>query len=666
MDLEAIYESDEDTTGPRTSSYSQAKGKAQERRGSRCVALITVSLGLICVLLLVFIILQHNTITAERDLIKSYKNTAEEFNQTINSLQDNYTDLMTEKHQLQNNFNTLSQKKLELETRVKDLTAEKDQLQRRAESLNQKKLELEKTVSDLNAEKDQLQRSFDSLNKKKLELESKVTSLSEELKKESTKQGWFFMSNEEKSWSDSRQYCRDRGGDLVIINSEEKQRFISSLTTERVWIGLSDIEHESKMTWVDNSPLNQGFWLKGGSRCLVLITVSLGLICVLLLVFIILQHITITAERDLIKSYKNTAEEFNQTINSLQNNYTELMTEKHQLQNKFNSLSQKKLKLETRVISLSDELKKNVFDRGNQSSQGGFFISKKAMSWSGSRQYCRNRGADLVIINSEEKQHNTITAERDLIKSYKNTAEELNQTINSLQDNCTDRRTTPKRGGSRCLVLITVSLGLISVLLLVFIILQHITITAERDLIKSYKNTAEEFNQTINSLQNNYTELMTEKHQLQNNFTSLNEKKLELEKKVKDLNAEKGQSQRSFDSLNKKKLELESRVTSLSEELKTESTKRGWFFMPNESKSWSDSRQYCRDHGADLVIINSEEKQRFISSLTTERVWIGLSDIDNEGNMKWVDNSSLNQTFWFKDLHSKILVIPSQLKTAEQ
>ncbi len=64
---------------------------------------------------------------------------------------------------------------------------------------------------------------------------------------------------------------------------------------------------------------------------------GLGLICVLLLVFIILQHITITAERDLIKSYKNTVEEFNQTINSLQDNYTELMTEKHHLQNNFSS-----------------------------------------------------------------------------------------------------------------------------------------------------------------------------------------------------------------------------------------------------------------------------------------------------------------------------------------
>ncbi len=88
--------------------------------------------------------------------------------------------------------------------------------------------------------------------------------------------------------------------------------------------------------------------------------------------------------------------------------------------------------------------------------------------------------------------------------------------------------------------------------------------------------------------------------------------------------------------------------------------------MSNEWKSWSDSRQYCRDHEADLIMINTEEKQvslfefllimkaimpfscfvhpqRFISSLVSERVWIGLSDIEQEGNLKWVDNSTLKQ-----------------------
>ncbi|XDV15998.1 hypothetical protein PO909_015896 [Leuciscus waleckii] len=299
-------------------------------RGRRCLVLMTVCLGLICVLLLVFITLQHihcSTITAERDLLKSYKNTVEEFNHTINSLQDNYTDLMTEKDQLKNNFNSLSQKELELETRikyptaekgqsqnsshslsqeletrdkdlfaeksqletrVKDLTTEKSQLETRANDCTAEKSHLETRVNDLNAEKGQLQKSFDSLSQKKLELEtrvkdltaekdqlnqtkleleSNVTSLSEELKKEKSKQGnprgpvCLFKSNES-SWSESRQFCRDHGGDLVIINTEEKQKHITSFIKERVWIGLSKTENKGTMKWVDNSTLEKGFWFE--------------------------------------------------------------------------------------------------------------------------------------------------------------------------------------------------------------------------------------------------------------------------------------------------------------------------------------------------------------------------------------------------------------------
>ncbi|KTF93068.1 hypothetical protein cypCar_00014661 [Cyprinus carpio] len=225
----------EGTTRPIRQSRHQDEGKAQMCGGSRCLVLITVGLLLIRVLLLVFIILQHITITAERDLIKSYKNTVEEFNQTINSLQDNYTDLMIEKHQLQNIFNFVIQKKLELETKVSNLTTEKDQLQISVESLTQKKLELE----------------------------SRVTSLNDELGKKASKRYFFSTSSELKSWSDSRQYCRDHGGDLVIINTEEKQRHISSFIKESVWIGLSDSENEGNMKWVDNSPLNQGYWSPG-------------------------------------------------------------------------------------------------------------------------------------------------------------------------------------------------------------------------------------------------------------------------------------------------------------------------------------------------------------------------------------------------------------------
>ncbi|KAK9981671.1 hypothetical protein ABG768_001195 [Culter alburnus] len=200
MDLDSIYQNIEpedvkDTGGPQIQSQSQNEGQTQKQRGSTCFMWMTVCLGMICVLLLVSIIVQHISITSERDLFSS---TAEEFNQTINSLQHKNTEL------------TL----------------------------------------------------------KKLKLENELRKLYKQGKDR------FFISSESKNWSESRQYCRDRGGDLVIIKNEVKQRFITSFFKQRVWIGLTDIQQEGNMKWVDNSILSQGFWeesepnVSGGEDCI--------------------------------------------------------------------------------------------------------------------------------------------------------------------------------------------------------------------------------------------------------------------------------------------------------------------------------------------------------------------------------------------------------------
>ncbi|XP_067442036.1 CD209 antigen-like protein E [Thunnus thynnus] len=70
-----------------------------------------------------------------------------------------------------------------------------------------------------------------------------------------------------------------------------------------------------------------------------------------------------------------------------------------------------------------------------------------------------------------------------------------------------------------------------------------------------------------------------------------------------------------------------------------------FYYISSKTKNWEESRQDCKDRGADLVIINSKEEQAFISSYYYH--WIGLNDREEEGTWKWVDGSVLNSTgFW--------------------
>ncbi|XP_067298665.1 C-type lectin domain family 4 member E-like isoform X1 [Pseudorasbora parva] len=159
MEIDGIYEYVEEVHGPQTQTHSQDKGQAPKTEGCRCLVVLTVFLGLICVLLLVLFIWQITAIT---------------------------------------------------------------------------------NLTDTN---------------EKLESILKLRNASEQV--------CYTISNEAMTWSESRQYCRDRGADLIIIDTEEKQRFITSLAKERLWIGLTDIENEAVFKWVDTSHLNQKFWDKG-------------------------------------------------------------------------------------------------------------------------------------------------------------------------------------------------------------------------------------------------------------------------------------------------------------------------------------------------------------------------------------------------------------------
>ncbi|XP_070684434.1 C-type lectin domain family 4 member M-like [Pempheris klunzingeri] len=81
-------------------------------------------------------------------------------------------------------------------------------------------------------------------------------------------------------------------------------------------------------------------------------------------------------------------------------------------------------------------------------------------------------------------------------------------------------------------------------------------------------------------------------------------------------------------------------------------SQQGWvyfshsfYFVSAIDKSWQESREYCVQRGADLVIINSREEQEFTRQFRRQ-LWIGLTDREMEGTWKWVDGTFLNTSYW--------------------
>ncbi|XP_053086705.1 CD209 antigen-like protein C [Pangasianodon hypophthalmus] len=124
---------------------------------------------------------------------------------------------------------------------------------------------------NLNTENSQLQTRYNNLTKERDRLQKDR----EELQRLSKvvrdfKDGWtyfnsslYYRSAEKKNWDESRRDCRERGADLVIINSREEQEFINkTLLSATAWIGLSDRDTEGVWKWVDGTELTSGtgYW----------------------------------------------------------------------------------------------------------------------------------------------------------------------------------------------------------------------------------------------------------------------------------------------------------------------------------------------------------------------------------------------------------------------
>ncbi|XP_035381869.1 CD209 antigen-like protein C [Electrophorus electricus] len=136
----------------------------------------------------------------------------------------------------------------------------RDQLQRGYDNMTKERDRLLDINNNLTLERDQLQSSYDNLTMERDAIQQKLERCFKGWKKFGS--SYYYFSNGRKNWAESRQYCREMGADLVIINSREEQEFIKEANIY-TWIGLSDAQTEGNWKWVDGSRLTTVYWRKG-------------------------------------------------------------------------------------------------------------------------------------------------------------------------------------------------------------------------------------------------------------------------------------------------------------------------------------------------------------------------------------------------------------------
>uniref|UniRef100_A0A8C9TZ47 C-type lectin domain-containing protein n=1 Tax=Scleropages formosus TaxID=113540 RepID=A0A8C9TZ47_SCLFO len=205
----------------------------------------------------------YNTLKAEVGQLKTSYNTLKVGG---DELKTSYNTLKTEGDQLKSGYNTLKAEGDQLKTSYNTLKTGGDQLQTNYNTLKAEGNRLQISYNTLKAENDRLQTSYNTLKANNDQLKTNYNTLKAQ---EKCPMGWvdfnskcYYISTEKKSWDDSRSDCIARGANLVIIKSLQEQNFLFT-HNKRIWIGLSDKEHEGNWKWVDGTQLTTSYWAKG-------------------------------------------------------------------------------------------------------------------------------------------------------------------------------------------------------------------------------------------------------------------------------------------------------------------------------------------------------------------------------------------------------------------
>ncbi|XP_033181794.1 C-type lectin domain family 4 member M-like isoform X1 [Anabas testudineus] len=168
-------------------------------------------------------------------------------------------------------------------------------------------------------------------------------------------------------------------------------------------------------------------------------------------------------------------------------------------------------------------------------------------------------------------------------------------------------------------------------------------LTMERDKMKTLNTNLTMERDKMKTLNTNLT---TERDKLQTSYSEMRSLNTNLTQKTSQLEKERDSLMANNTNLTKQRDELQMKL----ETCPTKWNKFGnrCYFLSPSMGDWSNSKKSCENLDAQLVIISSEEEQKFITSLGVE-AWIGLTDQNTHPVWKWVDGTVVNTTYWKKD-----------------
>ncbi|KAK9968252.1 hypothetical protein ABG768_002586 [Culter alburnus] len=237
--------------------------------------------------------------------------------------------------------------------------------------------------------------------------------------------------------------------------------------------------------------------------------------------------------------------------------------------------------------------------------------------------------------DGEDGEEMTSDANADTIKSHDVRRRTKNQTPQHTGSDYVKIRSS--RAAAVCLMLLCV-------LLLTAVIVLCVQLFTNIDLFQfKSKNIMEE-----RELLTKITNLKEERELLLTKITNLTEQRDKLLSKNTNLTNERDGILSKNDNLTKQRDQLNHERNEL---VKTLNETDGWlyykfsfYFISNVKRSWTESRKYCTERGADLIIINNREEQEFANKISSHtEFWIGLNE---EDKWKWVDGTNMISGFW--------------------